>query len=186
MSRLLGLLVCAGVALFLVLQPGGGPGGGEADAPPPAPPPDRAGPGYIPPEAPTEAPEGPPPRPGAQRTDFDELSGYDYDPEADVIPDSILALHGKTVELKGVMYYGVDDPANVTEFHFMPNHYVCCFGTPRTNEIVKVSMKPGTKTHYLLNYYLVRGTLEVGAARDAKGRVLHLYRIRDAEVEILN
>jgi len=185
-SRVVGLLACVGVVLFLVLQPSGQGSVEEADPAPPAPPPDRAGPGYIPPGAPTQAPEGPPPRPGTQRTDFNELSGYDYDPEADVIPDSILALHERFVELKGVMYYGVDDPANVTEFHFMPNHYVCCFGTPRTNEIVKVTMKPGTKTNYFLNYYLVRGTLEVGAKRDAKGRVLHLYWIRDAEVEVLN
>ena len=82
------------------------------------------------------------------------------------------------------MYYGVEDPMRVVDFHLMPNHYVCCFGTPRMNEVVRVEMKPGTSTRYLLDYYLVRGTIDVGAVRDDAGRVLYLYRIRDAEVEI--
>jgi hypothetical protein len=154
---------------------------GEAGEPEP----EMAGPGYLPRGAPLTAPEGPAPLPGFRRIDFHELSAYDYDPEADNIPDEIRSLDGSSVELKGVMYYGVEDPARVTDFHLMPNHYVCCFGTPRMNEVVRVTLRPGLTTRYVLDYYLVRGTIEVGAARDAAGRVLHLYRIREAEARIL-
>lgn len=170
------LALLAASAALLLWRPWG-----EA-AEPPA---EMAGPGYLPPGAPLSAPEGPAPLPGFRRIDFNELSAYDYDPEADNIPDEIRALDGRGVELKGVMYYGVEDPTRVVDFHLMPNHYVCCFGTPRTNEVVRVSLRPGLVTRYVLDYYLVRGTFEVGAVRDDAGRVLHLYRIREAEVSIL-
>lgn len=159
---------------------------GKDEAVPERPPPaDMAGPGYLPEGAPLQAPAAPPPRKGAEAVDFDMLAGFDYDPEADVIPDEITALDGRLVELRGVMYYAVADPGNVTEFYLMPNHMICCFGTPRLNEAVEVVLRPRTRTRYLLNYYLVRGTLEVGAVRDEEDRVLCLYRITDAEVEVM-
>jgi len=78
------------------------------------------------------------------------------------------------------MYYGVDDPDRVTEFYLMPNHMVCCYGTFRINEAVEVALRPGLKTQYVLDYYVIRG-----AIRDDEDRVLALYRISDAEAEIL-
>jgi hypothetical protein len=116
---------------------------------------------------------------------FDLLSYFDYDPEADVIPEEVLALDGKRVELVGVMYYGVDDPDRVTEFYLMPNHMVCCYGTFRINEAVEVALRPGLETQCVLDYYVIRGTIRVGAIRDDEDRVLALYRISDAEAEIL-
>jgi hypothetical protein len=146
---------------------------------------DMAGPGYIPEGTPREAPPAPRPRAGAVSIDFNTLSYYDYDPEVDLIPDEVLALDGKRVELRGVMYYGVDDPDRVTEFYLMPNHMVCCYGIPRHNEIVEVVLKPETHTQYVLNYYLIRGVMRVGAVRDDQDRVLYLYRIEDAAAEIM-
>ncbi len=144
-----------------------------------------AGPGFIPTGAPTEAPPAPAPRKGALSIDFDVLAAFDYDPEANVIPDDVLALHGRLVELRGVMYYGVDDIDSVSEFYLMPSHLVCCFGTPRANDTVKVDLKSGTHTQYVLNYYLIRGRLEVGLIRDEEGNALALYRIPNAEAEVL-
>jgi hypothetical protein len=146
---------------------------------------EMVGPGYMPADAPRRAPRAPTPRAGAETVSFDLLSYFDYDPEADVIPDEVLALDGKRIELVGVMYYGVDDPDRVTAFYLMPNHMVCCYGTFRINEAVEVELRPGRATQYVLNYFLVRGTLHVGAIRDEEDRVLALYRITDAEAEVL-
>lgn len=146
---------------------------------------EMVGPGYMPADAPRSAPQPPPPRAGATSVGFDLLSYFDYDPEADVIPEEVAALDGKRIELVGVMYYGVDDPDRVTEFYLMPNHMVCCYGTFRINEAVEVELRPGLKTRYALDYFLVRGTLHVGAIRDEEDRVLALYRISDAEAETL-
>jgi hypothetical protein len=176
-----------GIALFLLLLAAGAvyllwPEPRESQA---APVREMAGPGYIPPGAPTEPPAAPEPREGAIAIDFDLLAAFDYDPEVDLIPDEVLALDGKRVELRGVMYYAVEDPERVTEFYSMPNHMICCFGIPRSNEVVEVILRPDTHTQYLLEYFLIRGTLHVGAVRDEEDRVLCLYRITDAAVEVL-
>lgn len=144
-----------------------------------------AGPGFIPPGAPLKPPPAPLPRGGARSISFDLLTAFDYDPEVDVIPDEIEALHGTKVELLGVMYYAVDDVSHVDHFYLMPNHYICCFGTPRANDVVEVDLRRGTSTQYLLTYFLIRGRLEVGAVRNEEGEVLCLYRIPDAQVEVM-
>ena len=54
------------------------------------------------------------------------------------------------------------------------------------NQIVEVTLPEGEATEYLLDYYLVRGTLEVGPFYDEAGLALCLYRIANAEVEFLN
>jgi hypothetical protein len=149
----------------------------------PAPP--MAGPGYLPAEAPLVPPPTPPPRDGAVAVDFATLAGFDYDPEAGVVPDEVAALDGQQVELPGVMYYGVVEPGHVTEFYLMPNHLVCCFGTPRPNDTVEVTLPAGEATRYVLQYYLVRGRLAVEPVYDAQGNLLALYSIPDAAVEIL-
>ena len=146
---------------------------------------DMVGPGTMPADTPFRAPSAPPPRRGADTVDFSLLSYYDYDPEADVIPEGVLALDGKKIELIGVMYYGVEDPDRVTEFYLMPNHMVCCYGTYRINEAVKVTLKAGLRTQYVLNYYNIRGTLRVGAVRDDEDRVECLYHITAAEAEVM-
>ncbi len=159
---------------------------GETDeTPSEAPDREMAGPGFLPEGAPLEAPAAPKPRKGAKAIDFDTLSAFDYDPEADIIPDEVLELDGKLVELRGVMYYAVEDANKVTDFFLMPNHMICCFGTPRLNEAVEVTQPKGKSTQYVLNYYLIRGKLSVGAVRDDQGIVLCLYRLTNAEVEVL-
>jgi len=49
-----------------------------------------------------------------------------------------------------------------------------------------VRLPEGEATEYLLDYYLVRGRLEVGPFYDEAGLPLCLYRIEDAEVEFLH
>jgi len=144
-----------------------------------------AGPGFIPTGAPLRPPPLPPPRRGARAVPFDLLAGFDFDPEVGILPDDIEALDGALVEIAGVMYYDVADPERVERFYLMPNHYVCCYGTPRANDVVEVQLRDGAHTVYLLNYFLVRGHLQVGAVRNDAGQLLCLFRIGDAEAEVL-
>ncbi|MEE8106465.1 MAG: hypothetical protein V3T86_13090 [Planctomycetota bacterium] len=146
---------------------------------------DLPGPDYIPEGAPLKPPPAAPPRAGYKTIDFDTLSAFDYDAEANVVPEDVEALSGTLVELLGVMYYGVEDPDRVEDFYLMPSHLVCCFGTPRANDTVSVKLKKGSHTQYVLNYYLIRGRITVELLRDNAGNALALYRITDAEAEVL-
>jgi hypothetical protein len=141
--------------------------------------------GFIPPGAPLRAPPRPAPRHGAVAVGFDQLAGFEFSPESGVVPDAVQALEGRLVEVIGVMYYSVPDPARVTEFFLMPDHSVCCFGTPRANQIIDVRLPKGEETEYVLDYYLVRGRLRVGPFYDDTGLLLCLYLIEDASVEFL-
>ena len=146
---------------------------------------DLPGPGYIPEGAPLKPPPAAPPRAGYKTIDFDTLSAFDYDAEANVVPEDVEALSGTLVELIGVMYYGVEDPNHVEEFYVMASHLVCCFGTPRANDTVSVKLKNGAHTQYVMNYYRIRGRITVELLRDEAGNALALYRITDAEAEVL-
>ena len=95
------------------------------------------------------------------------------------------AFDGKLVEVIGVMYFAVSDPSRVTEFFLMPDHTVCCFGTPKVNQIVEVLLPEKDSTEYVLDYYLIRGVLEIGPFFDEHGLPLCMYRIAEAEVEFL-
>jgi len=144
-----------------------------------------AGPGYLPPGAPVDPPPAPPPHPGHTAVDFALLAGFDYDPEADVVPEEVRELDGRLVELRGVLYYGIPDPERVTEFYLMPNHLICCFGTPRPNDTVAVTLREGLVIRYSLAFQLVRGRLRVEPLRDEAGNLLALYAIDDAQAEAL-
>jgi hypothetical protein len=141
--------------------------------------------GFIPPGAPIAPPARPTPRRGAVAADFADLSGFEFEMESETVPDAIEAMRGRLVEVIGVMYFSVEDPDRVTEFYLMPDHTICCFGTPRINQIVDVQMPAGKATRYALDYYLVRGVLEIGPFFDDSGLALCLYRIADAELEFL-
>jgi len=141
--------------------------------------------GFIPPGAPLKPPPRPAPRDGALALDFSTLAGFEYELEGGALPDEVASYDGKQVELIGVMYFAVADPANVTEFFLMPDHTVCCFGTPRVNQIVEVLLPEGDATEYVLDYYLIRGVLQIGPFFDEHGLPLCLYRIADAKVEFL-
>jgi len=142
--------------------------------------------GFLPPGAPLQPPPAPEPRDGAVSVGFGHLAGFDYAPESGSVPEAIRRLDGKTVEVLGVMYFSVPDPARVTEFFLMPDHTVCCFGTPRLNQIIEVVLPEGDATEYVLDYYLVRGRLQIGPFYDDAGFALCLYRIEDAVVEFMN
>lgn len=141
--------------------------------------------GFLPPGAPITAPARPTPRRGAQPADFADLAGFEFEIESAAVPDAIEALRGHVVEVLGVMYFSVEDPDDVSEFYLMPDHMICCFGTPRINQIVDVRLPSGGATRYTLDYYLVRGVLEIGPFFDEDGLALCLYRIANAEVEFL-
>ena len=49
----------------------------------------------------------------------------------------------------------------------------------------EVRLPDGAATQYVLNYYLVRGELQVGPIWDEEGHLLAIYAIHDAEVEVL-
>ena len=89
--------------------------------------------------------------------------------ESDVVPPPVDAHDGKLIELVGVMYFAVADPERVTAFFLMPDHTVCCFGTPKVNQIVEVLLPEGVATEYVLDFYLVRGVLVQVAASTSYG-----------------
>jgi len=141
--------------------------------------------GFLPPGAPVTPPARPTPRRGARPADFADLAGFEFEIESATVPDAIEALRGQVIEVIGVMYFSVEDPDRVAEFYLMPNHMICCFGTPRINQIVDVRLPAGSATRYTLDYYLVRGVLEIGPFFDEDGLALCLYRIANAEVEFM-
>lgn len=142
--------------------------------------------GFVPPGAPLKPPPPPEPRGGAVGIGFERLAGFAFEAESGTVPDAIQQLDGELVEVLGVMYFSVPDPAEVTEFYLMPDHTVCCFGVPRLNQIVEVTLPAGQATEYVLDYYLVRGRLQIGPFFDDAGFALCLYRIEDATVEFMN
>ena len=141
--------------------------------------------GFIPPGAPLQPPPRPAPREGFAPVEFAQLAGFDFEAEGGAIPDAVAALAGRPIELIGVMYFAVEDPDDVRAFYLMPDHTVCCFGTPRINQIVEVLLPEGAATVYVLDYYLIRGVLRIGPFFDEHGLPLCLYRIADAQVELL-
>lgn len=136
-------------------------------------------------DAPITPPARPSPRRGAHAVNFAELAGFEFEFESGAVLDAIEAFRGKVVEVIGVMYFSVEDPDQVAEFYLMPDQMVCCFGTPRINQIVDVRLPKGVSTRYTLDYYLIRGVLEIGPFHDDDGLALCLYRVANAEVEFL-
>jgi hypothetical protein len=82
------------------------------------------------------------------------------------LPAEIMALNGKKIFLQGFMLPLKQDDSRVTEFFFLKNQNLCCFGKcPKPNEWMHVTMPVGKGIPFgrIDCVVTVWGTLHVGA-----------------------
>lgn len=99
------------------------------------------------------------------------------------IPESVVALSGKDVEIKGFMIPIRAKDEDVLEFVLVVNQLACCYGVvPKMNEWLHVTMADDKKAPYAVDLPItVRGKLDVGELWE-NGIVMSLYRIECEEV----
>jgi len=99
--------------------------------------------------------------PGYDRVSYGVLQPAEGEAD-DAIPAAATALEGKKVFLKGYMYPG-EQSRGLTEFVFVRDNGVCCFGntTPKKTDMVLVKMAPGTTADYSLFQRKLAGTFHV-------------------------
>lgn len=121
---------------------------------------------------------------------FRQLSDYEYytplpnEPvnqeklQKNEIPESIKALNGKKVAIKGFMLPAdVDDDGKSAQFALNGNYDMCFYGAPtQINDWVIVTMPANKKAFFSHNPLTVYGTIEVGEKMDG-GELVSLYRI---------
>ena len=101
------------------------------------------------------------------------------------IPERILALDGKRVEITGfAMPMEFGGAGSVTRMLLLADLMGCCFGImPAFNEMVEVVIpEPGEKGVVNAEAYSVTGTIRVGAENNDWGYVTNLYRIEAEEI----
>ncbi|MDH3591467.1 MAG: DUF3299 domain-containing protein, partial [Planctomycetota bacterium] len=99
------------------------------------------------------------------------------------IPESIVALSGKDIEIKGFMIPIRAKDEDVLEFVLVVNQLACCYGVvPKMNEWLHVTMADGKVAPYAVDLPItVRGKLSVGELWE-NGIVMSLYRIECEKV----
>jgi hypothetical protein len=169
------LIALGTVAAALLLTYGVSTASAKEDGPPAAPPP-----------APFAAPRtaGAPPAAGLAASPdalgFETLTAYEYEAGLAALPDSIKALDGKTVTMRGFLLplYEFDD---IHEFVLVANHMSCCFGVPSgINGQVYVKLAGAGRGLPNTNEPIeVKGTFHA-RERVMEGYVLSIYEIVDA------
>jgi len=124
---------------------------------------------------------------------FDKLASYNYDipdetpavraaaavgeapANKDQIPDSVRALNGKKIALKGFMLPLKVEGGLITELLIMRDQSACCYGTtPKINEWVSVKMT-GKGVKPIMDIPIVlMGKLQVGEMRE-NGYLVGIY-----------
>lgn len=111
---------------------------------------------------------------------FETLTAYEYKQGLEGLPDSIKALDGKTVTMRGFLLplYEFDD---IHEFVLVANHMSCCFGIPSgINGQIYVKLKgPGRGLPNTNEPIEVKGTFHA-KERVEQGYVLSIYEVVDA------
>jgi hypothetical protein len=102
--------------------------------------------------------------------------------EAAVVPELLLSLAGKQVEIPGFVVPLEDDLEFVTEFILVPSAMACIHvPPPPPNQIVHVKLSEKQPTLRLMRPQFVRGTFKIQRLESIYGGSLFL--IEDAEVE---
>jgi hypothetical protein len=117
--------------------------------------------------------------------DWGVLTGYEYQPGLAGLPDSVKALEGTTVTLRGYLLPLVEFD-DIHEFCVVPNHMSCCFGMPAgINGQVQVKLKSAERGLPNTNEPLeVRGIFHIVETKD-QGILLSIYRIDEATGRIV-
>ena len=123
--------------------------------------------------------------PTAGTLPFETLTAYEYQQGMVGLPDSIKALDGKTVAMRGFLLplYEFDD---IHEFVLVANHMSCCFGIPSgINGQIYVKIAGGGRGLPNSNEPIeVKGTFHARERVD-QGYVLSIYEIVDASARIV-
>ena len=86
---------------------------------------------------------------GFTRVDFEFLGGYKFDNMGD-IPEPVLALDGKQIQISGYMLPVDTKKGEVGSFLLLNSRLACCFGVmPRENEFVFAKMPDGSTVKYI-------------------------------------
>jgi hypothetical protein len=120
----------------------------------------------------------------ATEIEWARLTGYEYEPGLERLPDSIRALHGTKVVLGGFLLplYEYDD---IKEFFLVASHMSCCFGIPAgLNGQVYVKVKGDRGLPNTSEPLRVTGTFHAREVKEA-GFTLTIWSILDAEVRIV-
>jgi hypothetical protein len=137
---------------------------------------------------------------GYLQTSFDKLSafqasvvlqntsssgGMNYQPElARPIPAEIEALDGRKIVLQGFMLEVKQENGYTTEFLFLKNQSLCCFGKrPNVNEWMLVHMRGDGVPAIRDRIWTVRGTLHVREIR-SHGQLTGIYSLDGDKAEI--
>jgi hypothetical protein len=120
----------------------------------------------------TEVPEG------FLRIQYSDLK---IDPETGELPESLLALDGQRVFIKGYMYPGTKTHG-IEQFVLCRDNGDCCFGgQPPLTDMIQVTLQDTQRINYNIWQQKVWGTFRI-----AQGRALHddlgtvLYHLDDA------
>src|SRR5437870_5946611 len=125
-----------------------------------------------------------PATPASGLLEWATLNAYDYQQGMANLPDSLKALDGKTVTMRGFLLplFEFDD---IKEFILVANHMSCCFGIPagmNGQVYVKVAGDRGlTNTNEPIE---VRGTFHA-RERTEQGYILSIFEIVDATARVV-
>jgi hypothetical protein len=126
---------------------------------------------------------------GALRVSFDDLDLLKVlnmvpvpTDAADHFPQWLQDLHGKTVRIRGFMYPTMRE-TGITKFRMARDNDICCFvKEPKIYDTMRVKMKAGTATDYIMNLpFDVVGTFHINPLAEF-GELYELWRIDDAVI----
>ena len=111
---------------------------------------------------------------GPLKLDFEKLASYNYKPGT-AVPDEIMALEGKKIQLTGYMY-PTNKIRDLSKFIFMKDRGTCCYGSKaQWTHFLQVTIPKGKETiNYSTDPVTVVGTFRVNEQVE-DGYVLGLY-----------
>ena len=121
---------------------------------------------------------------GVEEAPWSLLGGFSWK-DGMTLPEKVLALNGKKVGIAGYMM-SAGEFQDIHDFLLVESQWSCCFGVPpEVHQVLGVHIPASATGIEMVNVpVLVIGRLEVGEIRDG-GWVTSVYRIQDAEVDVL-
>ena len=116
---------------------------------------------------------------------WEVLTGYEYKPGLENLPDTVKALEGTTVVVRGFLLPIVEFD-DIREFCLVPNHMSCCFGMPAGIESqVHVKVKASERGLPNTNEPIeVRGVFHAVETKQ-QGILLSIFLVDDATARVV-
>jgi hypothetical protein len=114
---------------------------------------------------------------------FGVIGDWKYVEGKTPIPQKVLQLDGKWVEMSGFMFS--NNEAGLTpRFNLVQSLWSCCFGnSPELNHVIDVRVKTGSQALYYPDPVKVIGKFSVGEYRE-NGELVSIYRLEAYEVVV--